>query len=319
MRIAFTGKGGSGKSTLASLFALWARQKANHVTAIDADLNQHMGYLLKFSDEAVSRCVPLSEKAAAIKTLLRGDNAKIMSVDHMAKTTPPGSGSRFLTPADIVRFFPECVALKDTVSLVRTGAFDDSDLAVNCYHSKTGIVEILLNHMIDGEQDVVVADMTAGIDAFASPLISRFDAVCLVVEPHPLSLKVYEQFLGYQKSLDFNLLVVVNKIRNESELKIVTSRLQSPFIVMPYLEGLTEWLFASDDTLKSLPAIDTPMETLWAALCACKRDWPHYWRLTIDLHRKNALSWANQAYKTDLMQQVDIEFLRDFSPEKLTA
>ncbi len=52
-----------------------------------------------------------------------------------------------------------------------------------CYHSKTGAVELYLNHLVDGPGEYVVVDCTAGADSFASGLFTRFDLTVLVAEP----------------------------------------------------------------------------------------------------------------------------------------
>lgn len=314
MRIAFTGKGGSGKSTLSSLFSLWAKQKTDHVLAIDADLNQHLAYLLKLPENQVSCTQSLSEKSSEIKEMLRGNNAKIPSSSLMTKTSPPAAGSRFISPTDISVLFPECVTRKDNLSLIQTGAFNENDLGVNCYHSKTGIVEIILNHLLDKNDDLIVADMTAGVDAFASPLLSRFDLVCLVIEPNPLSIKVYEQFKRYQQEMPFNLVVGINKIRNEKDLSLVTQRISDPYIVLPNLENLNDWLFDTTDSLEMFSQqIDKPFNALLDKLKQYPRNWPDYWQKTVELHKKNSLSWANNSYGTDLTQQIDHDFLDNFN------
>jgi CO dehydrogenase maturation factor len=59
------------------------------------------------------------------------------------------------------------------VRLGLAGGFTEDDLGVACYHAKTGAVELLLSHLVDGPGEYVVVDMTAGADAFASGLFTR--------------------------------------------------------------------------------------------------------------------------------------------------
>lgn len=56
--------------------------------------------------------------------------------------------------------------------LMATGPFTEDDLGVACYHSKTGAVELYLNHLVDGPGEYVVVDCTAGADSFASGLFT---------------------------------------------------------------------------------------------------------------------------------------------------
>ena len=46
-----------------------------------------------------------------------------------------------------------------------TGPFSDDDIGVACYHSKTGAVELYLNHLLDLPGEYVVVDCTAGAES----------------------------------------------------------------------------------------------------------------------------------------------------------
>src|ERR1700740_1689077 len=80
------------------------------------------------------------------------------------------------------------------VRLMATGPFTEEDLGVACYHSKTGAVELLLNHLLDEAGEYVVVDMTAGADSFASGLFTRFDLTVVVVEPTVRAVSVHQQY-----------------------------------------------------------------------------------------------------------------------------
>src|SRR5690606_41203854 len=82
-------------------------------------------------------------------------------------------------------------AVAGGVRFLVTGEFDEADIGVSCYHSKTGAVELYLNHLVDGPGEYIVVDMTAGADAFASGLFTRFDLTVLVSEPTRRGVAVY--------------------------------------------------------------------------------------------------------------------------------
>lgn len=172
MKIAFVGKGGSGKTTLSSLFTRHLAANEAHVVAVDADINQHLGAALGLDDQEAAALPAMGAHLPLIKKYLRGSNPRIASVETMIKTTPPGEGSRLLRVREDNPIYDACartVRLDDgEIRLMATGPFTESDLGVACYHSKVGAVELCLNHLVDGPDDYVVVDMTAGSDSFAS-------------------------------------------------------------------------------------------------------------------------------------------------------
>src|SRR6201988_1247750 len=213
VKIAFAGKGGSGKTTLSSLFVRYLAAAGLPVVAIDADINQHLAEAL-----GARQPPPLGAHLTEIKEYLRGDNPRISSAAAMVKTTPPGRGSRLLRHGGPDPVHDLAVDTPCGARLLATGPFDEEDLGVACYHSKTGAVELDLNHLIDGPGDYVVVDCTAGADSFPSGLFTRFDLTVLVAEPTGKSIGVYRQWRGYAEGYDVALAVVGNKVQTENDV-----------------------------------------------------------------------------------------------------
>ncbi|WFE48793.1 hypothetical protein [Verrucosispora sp. WMMD1129] len=90
-----------------------------------------------------------------------------------------------------------------------------------CYHSKVGAVELLLNHLLDGPDEYVVVDMTAGADSFASGLFTRFDRTFLVCEPTVRSVSVYRQYAGYARDYGVALSVIGNKVEDATDVEFL--------------------------------------------------------------------------------------------------
>ena len=212
MKVAFAGKGGSGKTTLAALFARHLASRGRRVLALDADINQNLAEALGAAPDEAAAWPTLGEHLPTLKNYLRGDNPRISSAAAMVKTTPPGRGSRLLRPFGSNPVLDECVRSVGGVDLAVTGGFVESDLGVSCYHSKVGAVELILNHLVDGADEYVVVDMTAGADAFASGLFTRFDLTVVVCEPTRRSAGVYRQYVGHAREFDVAISVVGNKV-----------------------------------------------------------------------------------------------------------
>lgn len=310
MRIAFVGKGGSGKTTLSSLFTRWLTESAQPVLAIDADINQHLGAAIGFDAQALLAQPALGNESRVLKEYLRGTNPRISSTDQMIKTTPPGIGSRLL------RFHEDGTVL-DHFSLqsgvlrhLATGPFTEEDLGHRCYHSKTGSVELLLNHLIDGRNEYVVVDMTAGADAFASGLFTRFDLTVLVVEPTIRSVSVFEQYRQYASLYGINVAALGNKITDEADVQFLKEQLGDALLAVfrqsPYVRSLERGDVLPITNLES-ENVEALLD-LKARLDASERDWQRSYDLMLEFHRKNALGWANATAGVDLTQQIDPAF-----------
>lgn len=335
MRIAFVGKGGSGKTTTAAMFARHVAATGAPVLGIDADINQHLGAAL-----GAERCAggtSLDTEAGAgersigtgseagppslaahlpwLKEHLRGDNPRIGSADEMIKTTPPGPGSRMLTlsPEDAV--LARLSRVEGGVRYLVTGEFTASDIGVACYHSKTGAVELYLNHLLDGPGEYVVVDMTAGADAFASGLFTRFDLTVLVCEPTRRGVGVYRQYAEHAAAHDVALRVLGNKIGTGDEGAEDVDYLRSEVgdALIGWM-GRSAWVRAAErgrarPVAELEPENAAACDLLRADLDARERDWAAYHRDTVAFHLRNARSWANRATGVDLAEQVDPDFV----------
>ncbi|MGW4948921.1 ATP-binding protein [Streptomyces parvulus] len=317
MKIAFVGKGGSGKTTLSSLFIRHLAAAGAPVVAIDADINQHLGAALGL-DEAESTGLPaMGEHLPLIKDYLRGSNPRIASAEKMIKTTPPGEGSRLLRVREDNPVYDACARPVEldggAVRLMVTGPFTDADLGVACYHSKTGAVELCLNHLVDGPDEYVVVDMTAGSDSFASGMFTRFDMTFLVAEPTRKGVSVYRQYKEYARDFGVTLKVVGNKVQGPDDLDFLREQAGDDLLVTV---GHSDWVRAmekgrpprfdllEDVNARALRALRTAADETYGS-----RDWRRYTRQMVEFHQRNARSWGNERTGTDLAAQVDPGFV----------
>ncbi|MGW2716310.1 ATP-binding protein [Streptomyces sp. NPDC001492] len=317
MKIAFVGKGGSGKTTLSSLFIRHLAATGAPVLAVDADINQHLGAALGL-DEAEAAALPaMGERLSLIKDHLRGCNPRITSAETMIKTTPPGEGSRLLRVCEDNPVYEACarpVELEGgAVRLMVTGPFTDADLGVACYHSKTGAVELCLNHLVDGQGEYVVVDMTAGSDSFASGMFTRFDITFLVAEPTRKGVSVYRQYKEYARDYGVVLKVVGNKVQGPDDLDFLRAEVGDDLLMTV---GHSDWVramekgqplrfeFLEDANRRALRALQVATDATYEL-----RDWERYTRQMVHFHLKNAASWGDARTGADLAAQVDPGFV----------
>ncbi|MEU9111159.1 ATP-binding protein [Streptomyces sp. NPDC048483] len=317
MKIAFVGKGGSGKTTLSSLFIRHLAAARLPVIAVDADINQHLGAALGLDEAAAAALPAMGAHLPLIKDYLRGSNPRLPSAETMIKTTPPGEGSRLLRVCEDNPVYDACartVPLDDGfVRLMATGPFTESDLGVACYHSKVGAVELCLNHLVDGREEYVVVDMTAGSDSFASGMFTRFDMTFLVAEPTRKGISVYRQYKEYARDFGVPLKVVGNKVQGPDDLAYLRAEVGDDLLVTV---GHSDWVRAMEKGRQApfaqLEEVNRgALEALHHAADASyeRRDWERYTRQMVHFHLKNAESWGNAKTGADLAAQVDPAFV----------
>jgi CO dehydrogenase maturation factor len=310
MKVAFVGKGGSGKTTVAALLARHLVRGGAPVLAIDADINQHLAGALGMSDDEAAAIPAMGAHLALIKDHLRGTNRLIRSSASMVKTTPPGSGSRLVRVTESNPIYERLGRRVAGLRLLATGPFNDDDLGVACYHSKVGAAEMLLNHMVDGPGEYVVVDMTAGADAFASGMFTRFDLMLLIAEPTLRSVSVLRQYQHYARDHDVAIAVVGNKVHAAEDVDFLREHAGA---------SLLTWLGNSSmvramEKGRSTSLDDLELENvaalarIRAAVDARPKHWEKFHRQTVEFHLRNATAWASSSVGEDLAVQVDPAF-----------
>ncbi len=312
MKVAFVGKGGSGKTTTASLFALRAASTGAPVLAFDADVNQNLAVALGADPDVELPTLP--GHLDLVKEWLRGDNPRLPAAAAMTKTTPPGRGSRLLrVDEDNPVWHATVRAVAPGVRLALAGGFDEADLGVACFHAKTGAVELVLSLLVDEPGEYVVVDMTAGADAFASGLFTRFDLTVLVCEPTLRSVGVYRQYAAYARDFGVRLAVLGNKAADDADVDFLREEIGSDGGELVGVLRHSAHVRAGDrgadrDVAGLEPANAAVLDGLRAHLDDVEKDWVRYQDDAVHLHRRNAEARGG-ADRVALLDQIDPDFV----------
>jgi CO dehydrogenase maturation factor len=229
----------------------------------------------------------------------------------MIKTTPPGRGSRQVRLTEQDEVLRRHSVQVGGARLMVTGEFDEQDIGVSCYHSKTGAVELYLNHLLDGPGEYVVVDMTAGADAFASGLFTRFDLTVLVSEPTMRGVGVYRQYQANASGHPVALRVVGNKVAERADVDYLREQVGAALLATV---GHSSWVRSAErgapEPLAALePEIRAALDAVRVELDGIERDWAAYHRGTVEFHLRNARAWANRALGADVAEQIDPDFV----------
>ena len=268
------------------------------MVAVDADINQHLGAALGL-DEAEAAALPaMGAHLPLIKDYLRGTQPadrlrRDDDQDDAARRGLPAAADRARTTRSTTPVPAPCALDGGDVRLMATGPFTESDLGVACYHSKTGAVELCLNHLVDGREEFIVVDMTAGSDSFASGMFTRFDMTFLVAEPTRKGVSVYRQYKEYARDFGVALKVVGNKVQGQDDLDFLRAEVGDDLLVTV---GHSDWVRRHGEgppapvraSWRSQPPRAARRCTTTADASYERRDWERYTRQMVHFHLRNA-------------------------------
>lgn len=311
MRIAFLGKGGAGKTTTAAGFIRYMSKRHPFVLAVDADVNAHLKGALH-ADGLEDAAYELGEVRGEIIEYLKGNRTDLVGRD-MVGTTPPSLQSNFITvsPSDPIIAKYSRTSGDGKISLLTVGTYKESDVGGACYHVKLSGLQAFFHHLLDGEEDIVIADTTAGTDNVATSLSIAYDINVFVVEPTRKSLQVYLDFLTVAPHLADKTYVIANKVDSpEDELFILKHVAREKLLgLVPQSRHLKRFEQGKKEALEDFmqeqePVFARVLETLQSK----PRNWDHYLASLRSTHTKVCRDWLDEYYGLRLDENLDEEF-----------
>lgn len=229
MRVAFIGKGGSGKSTVSAGMIRHEARKGNFVVAVDADINRHLGFLLKVP----SLEVDLGSRIQEVFQFLEGQRLGVKDLGRVPElgSLPPDQSSRLVKFSKSDEFFEKFSSVNDNIALITAGTYEDEDKGTTCIHAKLKVIELFTHRLLDQQNDLVVFDVTAGTDPLSTTLVFGFDLHVVVVEPTKKSIQVFKDYFESAVPVRDRIFVVANKVRDEGDLAFIKQHIQSDKIL----------------------------------------------------------------------------------------
>jgi CO dehydrogenase maturation factor len=269
MKLCVCGKGGSGKSTVVALLAGTFRSRGKRVLVVDADeSNAGLYWMLGFDQPPTS----LIELAGGKKNVRRALRAAL-SNDGDYQAVPLLARDRLRTEDLPPEFVRRAVGLE----LVCIGKIHQSLQGCAC---PMGVLSReFLKKLQMGPDQVVLADMAAGVEHFGRGVEASIDVVLAVVEPSLESVSLAERIRELTASAGARFAgAVLNKVDSEetaTRLADVLSRREiSALATIPFRWGYAEAALVGQAVTVGEEAAEeqASLDALLAALSATARD-----------------------------------------------
>jgi len=308
MRIVFLGKGGAGKTTTAAGFIRFLLNHQKDVLAIDADINAHLKTALGFQNIESTH---IGDHFDIIAKYVRGQR-KDLGHRPMIGTTPPGVGSILVQPNSDDPLLQKIALFESHLTLLTVGGYSESDIGANCYHGKLGALNLLLNHLIDSDDDWIIADATAGTDTAATALFHAYDIQFFVVEPTLKSVSVFNDYLALAGNHIDHIRPIANKVRTShvgraEDLAFLRHHLDhEPVAEFPFdidhIRAIDQGQFEKLD--EYIVTHESQFERLIASVAGVKRDWSAMEKNALQFYNHSCHNWYNAYYDQDMVSGV---------------
>ena len=249
MKIAISGKGGVGKTLLAAHLALAFKKAGYSVIAIDADPDTNLASTLNFPD--AEKIVPISE----MKEL----------VDERT-----GAAGGFFKLNPRVDDIPEKYSSQhEGIRLLVMGGLRKG--GSGCYCGENSLLSSLLAHLLIARDEVVIMDMSAGIEHLSRGTARSVDSLLMVIEPGRASLETARRIEKLAAELGIKKIAAVgNKIHDVGEEKYIKESLKGVEVLgfIPYDEALTKAELEGRPAISATPAIAKEAASICIKLAA---------------------------------------------------
>lgn len=306
MRIAFLGKGGAGKTTTAAGFIKYAAKKHPFVLAVDADVNAHLKGALNFNGEPKQLGLYFDE----ITEFLRGSRTDL-GTRPIIGTTPPAPQSNFITARPDDQFVQKYGLKEGNITLLTVGTYQQEDVGGSCYHEKLKSLAGIFHHMLDTDEDMIIADTTAGTDNVATSLSFAYDMNVMVLEPTEKSVQVYLDYRKIIGDLAERTFVIGNKIDSPEDAEFIKNLVGEDRYLgsIPFSRNLKAFEQGDDKAIEEFYGEQAlAFEKLYNELTSRKRNWDRYLDRLRATFKWDCGRWYSDFYGCNMEEGVDQTF-----------
>jgi|GEM_PF-1579743 len=312
MRIAFLGKGGSGKTTVSSLTARLAPEQFKETYVIDSDINTHMKSALGADDSLVHEFTSVFK---TVEAHVRATHPSLHGLKSLPRTLPVWNDESKFTPSFDSEPFAH-MATKNRTLLLELGSYSEKTMGWSCHHSSLGKLQLVLSHLNDSSDQLIVADLTAGADVFGVGMLGLFDHIFVVVEPTMKSTHIFNQLRELATVDSLTLTPIANKILDESDLAFIESQIGIRPKMIVAMSNFVRRL-ERNEVVTTSEIEDDITQSLGELLQDVKQT-PRNNRAIYDSmirgHKRAAANWPKDKFgDVDLLSLIN----RDYAPEQL--
>ncbi|MBE3550955.1 MAG: AAA family ATPase [Brockia lithotrophica] len=212
MKLAISGKGGVGKTTIAAGLIKRFAEQGYQVYAVDADPDTSLGMALGLPDEKIGNLKPIAEMREEV--LERAG----------------GGGAYFSLNPEVDGLLQDYTIREGNILFLKMGAVKKGGSA--CYCRENAVLNAMVSSLVLNRKEMVVLDMSAGIEHLTRGTARGVDLMLIVTEPTLVSVQTalvvqkLAQEIGVEK-----VKFVGNKLRQPKDEEFLLSHLPQEDVI----------------------------------------------------------------------------------------